>query len=169
MVTISTYASGGGLIIYQAYGNLYAMTSLPLVAQTDYAFLNKISEHATEPLSESTVTPTSKSLESSANVDLTTSVVASERNEEMVNAEVDGIWKTFGGNTRDLDSIWEENRQAASSPAAEEGTKPSPFSPMERAITTSLGPEEARLDLPPPTPQYPQKRQKYPAQKHVQT
>ncbi|GKB74976.1 hypothetical protein Tco_0936388 [Tanacetum coccineum] len=25
MVTISTYGSGGGLIIYQAYGNLYAM------------------------------------------------------------------------------------------------------------------------------------------------
>nr|GEX42874.1 hypothetical protein [Tanacetum cinerariifolium] len=41
---------------------------------------------------------------------------------------------------------------SSSSPAAEEGTKPSPFSPMERAITTSLGPEEACLDLPPPTP-----------------
>ncbi|GKD74725.1 hypothetical protein Tco_1333007 [Tanacetum coccineum] len=25
MVTISTYSSGGGLILYQAYGNLYAM------------------------------------------------------------------------------------------------------------------------------------------------
>nr|GEW98685.1 hypothetical protein [Tanacetum cinerariifolium] len=78
----------------------------PLVAQTDYAFLNKISEHAVEPLlvilqlkpkklvhsaniltprdarvsppiaKESTVTPASKSLELSANV-------ASEHNEEM--------------------------------------------------------------------------------------
>ncbi|GKD06550.1 hypothetical protein Tco_1181524, partial [Tanacetum coccineum] len=91
----------------------------PLVAQTDYAFLNKISEHATEPLSvilqlepeklvrsanvpasrevrvspptkESTVTPASKSLELSTNVNFTASTVASEHNEEMVNVEVDG-------------------------------------------------------------------------------
>ncbi|GKA02751.1 hypothetical protein Tco_0675532 [Tanacetum coccineum] len=92
----------------------------PHVAQTDYAFLNKISEHAAEPLSvilqlepeklvrptnvptprdarvsplvakESTVTPASKSLELSANVDLTTFFVASEHNEEMVTTEVDG-------------------------------------------------------------------------------
>nr|GFA76427.1 hypothetical protein [Tanacetum cinerariifolium] len=55
----------------------------PFVARTDYAFLNKISEHATEPLSESTVTPASKSLELSGNVDLTASAVASEHNEEM--------------------------------------------------------------------------------------
>ncbi|GKA18644.1 hypothetical protein Tco_0698559 [Tanacetum coccineum] len=91
-----------------------------LVAQTDYAFLNKISKHATEPLSvilqlepkklarpanvppsrdarvspsiakESTMTPASKSLELSANVDLTASAIASEHNKEMVNAEVDG-------------------------------------------------------------------------------
>ncbi|GJU16843.1 hypothetical protein Tco_1144809 [Tanacetum coccineum] len=89
----------------------------PLVAQTDYAFLNKISKHATEPLSvilqlepkilahstnvppsrdarvfppitkESTMTPASKSLELSANAYLIPSVVASEHNEEMVNAE----------------------------------------------------------------------------------
>ncbi|GJU41986.1 hypothetical protein Tco_1194943, partial [Tanacetum coccineum] len=39
---------------------------------------------------ESTVTPASKSLKLSANVDLTASVVASEHNEEMVSAEVDG-------------------------------------------------------------------------------
>ncbi|GKC38564.1 hypothetical protein Tco_1050948 [Tanacetum coccineum] len=39
---------------------------------------------------ESTVTLASKSLELSANVDLTASIVASEHNEEMVNAEVDG-------------------------------------------------------------------------------
>ncbi|GJW83924.1 hypothetical protein Tco_0157069 [Tanacetum coccineum] len=39
---------------------------------------------------ESTVTPTSKSLELSANINLTASAVASEHNEEMVNAEVDG-------------------------------------------------------------------------------
>ncbi|GJW85520.1 hypothetical protein Tco_0158665 [Tanacetum coccineum] len=91
-----------------------------LVAQTDYAFLNKISEYAVEPLSvilqleleklvrlanvptsrdacvsppvakELTVTPASKSLELSANVDSIASVVASEHNEKMVNAEVDG-------------------------------------------------------------------------------
>nr|GEZ22285.1 hypothetical protein [Tanacetum cinerariifolium] len=91
-----------------------------LVAQTDYAFLNNLSEHDVEPLSvilqlkpknlvrsanvptlldacvslsvakESTVTPDSKSLELSANVDLTASVVASKHNEEMVSAEVDG-------------------------------------------------------------------------------
>ncbi|GJT43570.1 hypothetical protein Tco_0952285 [Tanacetum coccineum] len=92
-----------------------------LVAQTDYAFLNKISKHVAEPLSvilhiepeklarpanvppsrdarvyppttkESSVTPASKSLELSANVDLTAFVVASEHNEDMVNAEVDGL------------------------------------------------------------------------------
>ncbi|GKB49128.1 hypothetical protein Tco_0899881 [Tanacetum coccineum] len=84
----------------------------PIVAQTDYVFLNKISKHATEPLSiilqleleklarptniptprdthasppivkESTVTPISKSLELSVNVVPISSVVASERNEE---------------------------------------------------------------------------------------
>nr|GEU67577.1 hypothetical protein [Tanacetum cinerariifolium] len=59
----------------------------PLVAQTDYVFFNKISEHATEPLSESTVTPTFESLELSTNTDLTSSIVASEHNEEVVNAE----------------------------------------------------------------------------------
>ncbi|GJX16924.1 hypothetical protein Tco_0217756 [Tanacetum coccineum] len=73
----------------------------PLVAQTDYAFLNKIFEHATKPLSvilqlepeklESTVTPASKSLEFSANVNFIASSVAPEHNEEMVNAEVDGL------------------------------------------------------------------------------
>ncbi|GJU95093.1 hypothetical protein Tco_1319849 [Tanacetum coccineum] len=92
----------------------------PHVAQTDYAFLNKISEHAAKPLlvilqlepkklvrptnvptprdscisppvtKDSTVTPASKSLELSANVDLTASIVASEHNEEMVTVEVDG-------------------------------------------------------------------------------
>ncbi|GJW16603.1 hypothetical protein Tco_0024039 [Tanacetum coccineum] len=90
-----------------------------LVAQTDYAFLNKISEHAVEPLSvilqleleklvrpanvpiprdtrvsppitkESTVTPVPKSLELSANVTHVSSVVASEQNEEQVNVVVD--------------------------------------------------------------------------------
>ncbi|GKC19380.1 hypothetical protein Tco_1021530 [Tanacetum coccineum] len=90
----------------------------PLVAQTNYTFLSKISEHATEPLSiiiqlepeklvrlanvpasgevhvspppkESTVTPASKSLELSTNLNFTAFVVASEHNEEMVNVEVD--------------------------------------------------------------------------------
>ncbi|GJW65440.1 hypothetical protein Tco_0117324 [Tanacetum coccineum] len=86
----------------------------PYVARTDYAFLNKISEHAFKPLSvilqlepenltrpanvptsrdacvsppitkESTVTPTFKSLELSTNSGLALSVVASEHNEEMV-------------------------------------------------------------------------------------
>ncbi|GKB69239.1 hypothetical protein Tco_0930651 [Tanacetum coccineum] len=50
----------------------------PLVAQTDYAFLNKISKHATKPLSLL------------ANVVPASSVVASEQNEEWVNAMVDG-------------------------------------------------------------------------------
>ncbi|GKG42657.1 hypothetical protein Tco_0476955, partial [Tanacetum coccineum] len=81
---------------------------------------NKISKHATEPLSvilqfkpeklvrlanvptprdarvshpiakESTVTPASKSLELSANVDLTAFIVASKHNEEMINSDVGG-------------------------------------------------------------------------------
>nr|GEW63812.1 hypothetical protein [Tanacetum cinerariifolium] len=50
---------------------------------TDYAFLEKISEYAVEPLSESNVTPASKSLKLSANIDLTTSVVAFKHDEEM--------------------------------------------------------------------------------------
>nr|GEU62835.1 hypothetical protein [Tanacetum cinerariifolium] len=62
----------------------------PLIAQTDYAFLNKIFEFATEPLSESNVTPAFKSLELSANVAPVSSAVASEQNEEWVNAIVDG-------------------------------------------------------------------------------
>ncbi|GJU85534.1 hypothetical protein Tco_1293080 [Tanacetum coccineum] len=91
-----------------------------LVAQTDYTFLNKISEHTTEPLSviiqlepknlasptnvpasrdarvsppiakESTVTPASESLKLSANVVPASFVVASKRNEEWVNVIVDG-------------------------------------------------------------------------------
>nr|GEV99332.1 hypothetical protein [Tanacetum cinerariifolium] len=61
-----------------------------LVARTDYAFLNKIYKRATEPLSDLTVAPASKSLDLSANVVLTAFAVASEHNEEMVNAEVDG-------------------------------------------------------------------------------
>ncbi|GKF53338.1 hypothetical protein Tco_0160248, partial [Tanacetum coccineum] len=40
---------------------------------------------------ESIVTPASKSLKLPANVDLTVFIVASEHNEEMVNAEVDGL------------------------------------------------------------------------------
>ncbi|GKE56711.1 hypothetical protein Tco_1495896 [Tanacetum coccineum] len=92
----------------------------PLVAQIDYAFLNKISEYAVEPLSvilqleskklvrptnvpiprdtrvsppitkELTVTPVSKSLELSANVVPASFVVALEENEEQVSAAVDG-------------------------------------------------------------------------------
>ncbi|GJW92758.1 hypothetical protein Tco_0172430 [Tanacetum coccineum] len=91
----------------------------PLVAQTDYAFLNKISEYATKPLSvilqlepkklvhpanvpilrgthvslpivkESTVIHVFESLELFANVNFTASAVASEHNKEMVNAKVD--------------------------------------------------------------------------------
>ncbi|GKC23825.1 hypothetical protein Tco_1025975, partial [Tanacetum coccineum] len=91
-----------------------------LVAQTDNAFLNKISKYAVEPLSvilqleleklvrpaivpipkdtrvsppiakESTVTPVSKSLELSANVVPASSVIALEQNEEKVSVAVDG-------------------------------------------------------------------------------
>nr|GEU81149.1 hypothetical protein [Tanacetum cinerariifolium] len=46
----------------------------------------RVSPHITK---ESTVTPASKSLELSTNVDLTASTIASEHNEEMVNAKVD--------------------------------------------------------------------------------
>nr|GFA49272.1 hypothetical protein [Tanacetum cinerariifolium] len=90
----------------------------PLVVQTDYAFLNKISKHAAEPLSvilqlepeklprpinvpistdarvsppiakESTVTPASKSLELPNNVSLTSSDVASWKNEDNVVVEL---------------------------------------------------------------------------------
>ncbi|GKB95988.1 hypothetical protein Tco_0982125 [Tanacetum coccineum] len=93
----------------------------PLVAQTDYAFLNKISKHAIEPLSvilqlepkklahpsnvpttrvarvspsiakDSTVTPAFRSLELSSNVVPAPSAFASEQNEEWVNAMVDGL------------------------------------------------------------------------------
>ncbi|GJZ07127.1 dual specificity protein phosphatase 1-like protein, partial [Tanacetum coccineum] len=92
----------------------------PLVAQTNYAFLNKISKHAVEPLSiilqlkpnklarpanvpalkdacfshsfakESTVTPASESLEFPTSVVPTSSVVALEQNKEWVIAIVDG-------------------------------------------------------------------------------
>ncbi|GJX69466.1 hypothetical protein Tco_0305193 [Tanacetum coccineum] len=91
-----------------------------LVAQTDYAFLNKISEYAIEPLSvilqlepeklvrlanvpiprdtrvspliakDSTMIPVSKSLELSANVVPASLAVALEQNEEQVSAAVDG-------------------------------------------------------------------------------
>ncbi|GKB88792.1 hypothetical protein Tco_0961064 [Tanacetum coccineum] len=94
--------------------------NLPLVAQTDFAFLNKILEHATEPLSvilqlkpekvvrsaniptsgdvlvsppivnELTMTPASKSLELSTNVVPASSTISFEQNEERVNAMVDG-------------------------------------------------------------------------------
>ncbi|GKA64703.1 hypothetical protein Tco_0764410 [Tanacetum coccineum] len=99
-------------------GRLAEVSSL--VAQTNYAFLNKIYEHAVEPLSvilqlepeklacpvnvpasrdarvsplvakESTVKPTFESLELPANVVPASSAVASEQNKEWVNAMVDG-------------------------------------------------------------------------------
>ncbi|GKG08697.1 hypothetical protein Tco_0334529, partial [Tanacetum coccineum] len=92
----------------------------PLVAQTDYAFLNKISEFAPEPLSvilqlepeklvfpanvptsrdahvsspiakESTVTLASESFELFANVVHVSFTIALEQNEEWVNVMVDG-------------------------------------------------------------------------------
>ncbi|GKE11338.1 hypothetical protein Tco_1414889, partial [Tanacetum coccineum] len=92
----------------------------PLVAQTNYAFLNKIYEYVAEPLSvilqlepeklvrpasipiprdthvsppiakESTVTPVPKYLELPANIAPVSSVIASEQNEEQVNVVVDG-------------------------------------------------------------------------------
>nr|GFC57601.1 hypothetical protein [Tanacetum cinerariifolium] len=89
-----------------------------IVVQTDYAFLNKISKHAAEPLSvilqlepeklarpvnvpisrdarvsppiakESSVTPASKSLELPNNVALTSSAVDSWKNEDNVVVEL---------------------------------------------------------------------------------
>nr|GEU80706.1 ycf3-interacting protein 1, chloroplastic [Tanacetum cinerariifolium] len=94
--------------------------NLPLISQNDYAFLNKIYEYATEPLSvilqlepeilvypanvpiprgtrisppitkDSTVTHVFESLELFANVNFTAFVVAFKHNEEMVNTKVDG-------------------------------------------------------------------------------
>ncbi|GJS83162.1 hypothetical protein Tco_0749703 [Tanacetum coccineum] len=91
-----------------------------LIAQTNYAFLNKIYKHAVEPLyvilqlepeklacpvnvlasrdarvsppitKESTVKPAFESLELPANVVLASSFVASEQNKEWVNAMVNG-------------------------------------------------------------------------------
>nr|GEW83402.1 copia protein [Tanacetum cinerariifolium] len=93
----------------------------PLVTQTDYAFLNKIFEFATKPLSvilqlkpkklvrlaniptsrdarvslpiakESTVTPAFESLELSANVVPTPSIVSLVQNKDWVNAMVNGL------------------------------------------------------------------------------
>nr|GEW02692.1 hypothetical protein [Tanacetum cinerariifolium] len=60
----------------------------PFVAQTDYAFINKISEYAAEPLSVILQLEPEKLL--SANVAPVSSAVASEQNEEQVNAVVDG-------------------------------------------------------------------------------
>ncbi|GJQ99250.1 hypothetical protein Tco_0522235 [Tanacetum coccineum] len=48
---------------------------------------------------ESTVTPVSKTLELSGNVNFTASAVASEHNEEMVNAEVDGSYPKMTDDT----------------------------------------------------------------------
>nr|GEX98596.1 hypothetical protein [Tanacetum cinerariifolium] len=53
-------------------------------------FEHGLSMHRTKDEFAATVTPASKSLELSTNVNFTTSAVASEHNEEMVNAEVDG-------------------------------------------------------------------------------
>ncbi|GJY91708.1 hypothetical protein Tco_0507490 [Tanacetum coccineum] len=108
----------GELLSLAASDRLVEASSL--VAQTDYAFLNKIFEHATEPLSvilqlepekltrptnvptsrdarvslpiakESIVTPASESLELSTNVALAPSAVTLEQNKEWVNAMVDG-------------------------------------------------------------------------------
>nr|GEU79933.1 reverse transcriptase domain-containing protein [Tanacetum cinerariifolium] len=98
-----------------------ACRSFPLVAQTDYAFLNKISEYDAEPIyvilqlepeklarlanvptskdasvsppvpKKSTVTLASKSLDLPSNVAHAPSVAASEHNEELINAEVNGV------------------------------------------------------------------------------
>nr|GFA81796.1 hypothetical protein [Tanacetum cinerariifolium] len=65
-----------------------------LVAQTDYSFLNKISKHTTEPLSvilqlklDKLARPTN---EFPTNVVPAPSTIASEKNEERMNAMVDG-------------------------------------------------------------------------------
>nr|GEZ54812.1 hypothetical protein [Tanacetum cinerariifolium] len=53
--------------------------------------------HVFPPTKESIMTPTSKSLEFSTNVYFTASAVASEHNEDMVNAEVDRVKACFYG------------------------------------------------------------------------
>ncbi|GJV13441.1 hypothetical protein Tco_1354982 [Tanacetum coccineum] len=71
-----------------------------LVAQTEYYFLNKISDHVADPLSvplqlepenwlESTVVPVSSSLELPSKVDPSFYVVVPEQKEEWINAMVD--------------------------------------------------------------------------------
>ncbi|GJU36810.1 hypothetical protein Tco_1185164 [Tanacetum coccineum] len=109
----------------------------PLVAQIDYAFLNKIYEYASEPLyvilqlepeklarpanvpasidarvsppivKESTVTPASESLELPANVVPISSIIALEQNEEWVNAMVDGPDLRMTGTSHVLDDVAE--------------------------------------------------------------
>ncbi|GJW28426.1 hypothetical protein Tco_0045301 [Tanacetum coccineum] len=76
----------------------YAVEPLSVILQLELEKLVRLANVPTSrdarvsPLvaKELTVTPASKSLELSANVDSIASVVASEHNEEMVNAEVDG-------------------------------------------------------------------------------
>ncbi|GJS32745.1 hypothetical protein Tco_0531127 [Tanacetum coccineum] len=60
----------------------------PLVAQTEYAILNKIVDHAMDH--ESTVTPVCSSLELLSNTIPSSSAALLEPNEEWVNAMVDG-------------------------------------------------------------------------------
>nr|GEX62084.1 hypothetical protein [Tanacetum cinerariifolium] len=65
------------------------------------------------PTKESTVTPASKSLELSTNVNFTTSAVASEHNEEMVNAEVDGLAVCVSKGMKDLHGFIDSPRLVA--------------------------------------------------------
>nr|GEX02727.1 hypothetical protein [Tanacetum cinerariifolium] len=67
---------------------LKKMTNFMPVRPTTIPALRAV--HVSPPTKESTVTPASKSLELSTNVNFTASFVAFEHNREMVNAEVDG-------------------------------------------------------------------------------
>ncbi|GKE20012.1 hypothetical protein Tco_1431524, partial [Tanacetum coccineum] len=60
-------------------------------AQDRLAKASPLEACVSPPTKESTVTPASKSLELSANVNFTASVVSPEHNEEMVNVKVDGV------------------------------------------------------------------------------
>ncbi|GJZ98642.1 hypothetical protein Tco_0671095 [Tanacetum coccineum] len=87
----SIAASAGferGLSTHQTKDEFGALEPKKLVRPTNVLASKEV--RVSPPTKESTVTPVSKSLELSDNVNFTASAIAHEHNEEMVNAEVDG-------------------------------------------------------------------------------
>ncbi|GJY95841.1 hypothetical protein Tco_0512202, partial [Tanacetum coccineum] len=77
-----------GLSMHQTKDKFAVLEPEKLVRPANVPALREV--RVSPPTKDSTVTPASKSLELSNNVNFTASDVASEHNEEMVNAEVDG-------------------------------------------------------------------------------